>query len=153
MAYIASSSQYSHRITSECSLFPTLSPRVTKEPHAEKSKKKHLLRQLVKKVLIHDRRTIELWYGLPNPSSVRTPGYLAPEDRRIGGHRLPSIEQRLDARQDPFETPQRTVPGRLRRHGMCIPPETGMLRSGVTTATFPFNWSMTPPFLSFPLFQ
>ncbi|HEX2720627.1 MAG TPA: hypothetical protein VHM71_06725 [Candidatus Deferrimicrobium sp.] len=28
--------------------------------------KKHLLRQMVKKVLIHDRRTIEIWYGLPN---------------------------------------------------------------------------------------
>jgi hypothetical protein len=40
--------------------------------------KKHLLRQMVKKVLIHDRRTIEIWYGLPNQTSVRTPGYLAP---------------------------------------------------------------------------
>ena len=40
--------------------------------------KKHLLRQLVKKVLIHDRRTIEIWYGLPNQASVRTPGHLAP---------------------------------------------------------------------------
>lgn len=28
--------------------------------------KKHLLRRLVKKVLVHDRRTIEVWYGLPN---------------------------------------------------------------------------------------
>lgn len=33
---------------------------------AENAKKKHLLRQLVKKVLVHDRRTIEVWYGLPN---------------------------------------------------------------------------------------
>ncbi|HSB44410.1 MAG TPA: hypothetical protein VLD60_05325 [Nitrospira sp.] len=41
-------------------------------------KKKHLLRQLVKKVLIHDRRTVEIWYGLPNRASVRTPGHLAP---------------------------------------------------------------------------
>lgn len=40
--------------------------------------KKHLLRRLVKKVLIHDRRTIEIWYGLPNQASVRTPGHLAP---------------------------------------------------------------------------
>lgn len=40
--------------------------------------KKHLLRQLVKKVLIHDRRRIEIWYGLPNQASVRTPGHLAP---------------------------------------------------------------------------
>ncbi len=41
-------------------------------------KKKHLLRQLVKKVLIHDRRTVEVWYGLPNRASVSTPGHLAP---------------------------------------------------------------------------
>ena len=41
-------------------------------------KKKHLLRQLVKKVLIHDRRTVEIWYGLPNRNSVSTPGHLAP---------------------------------------------------------------------------
>jgi hypothetical protein len=41
-------------------------------------KKKHLLHRLVKKVLIHSRQTIEIWYGLPNRASVRTPGYLAP---------------------------------------------------------------------------
>ena len=29
-------------------------------------KKKHLLHRLVKKVLIHSRQTIEVWYGLPN---------------------------------------------------------------------------------------
>ena len=28
--------------------------------------KKHLLHRLVKKVLIHDRRTVEVWYALPN---------------------------------------------------------------------------------------
>jgi len=33
---------------------------------------------MVKKVLIHDRRTVEVWYGLPNQASVRTPGHLAP---------------------------------------------------------------------------
>jgi hypothetical protein len=42
------------------------------------AKKKHLLHRLVKKVLIHDRRTIEIWYGLPNQASVRTPAHLAP---------------------------------------------------------------------------
>ena len=42
-------------------------------------KKKHLLRQVVKKVLIHNRRTVEVWYGLPNRASVRTPGHLAPQ--------------------------------------------------------------------------
>ena len=29
--------------------------------------KKDLLRRMVKKVLVHDRRTIEIWYRLPNP--------------------------------------------------------------------------------------
>jgi hypothetical protein len=41
-------------------------------------KKKHLLHLLVKKVLIHDRRTVEIWYGLSNRTLVRTPGHLAP---------------------------------------------------------------------------
>ena len=41
--------------------------------------KKHLFRRLVKKVLVHDRRTVEVWYGLPNPASVRRPGNLAPQ--------------------------------------------------------------------------
>lgn len=40
--------------------------------------KKHLLHRLVKKVLVHDRRTVEVWYGLPNSPSVRTPGNMAP---------------------------------------------------------------------------
>ena len=40
--------------------------------------KKHLLQRVVKKVLVHDRRTVEVWYGLPDSPSVRTPGYLAP---------------------------------------------------------------------------
>jgi len=40
--------------------------------------KKDLLRRLVKKVLVHDRRTIEIWYGLPNQSSIRRPEHLAP---------------------------------------------------------------------------
>lgn len=30
------------------------------------AQKKDLLRRMVKKVLIHDRRTVEVWYGLPN---------------------------------------------------------------------------------------
>lgn len=40
--------------------------------------KKDFLRRLVKKVLDHDRRTVEVWYGLPNPPSVRTLSNLAP---------------------------------------------------------------------------
>ncbi len=31
------------------------------------AQKKHLLHSLVKKVLVHDRRTVEVWYALPNP--------------------------------------------------------------------------------------
>ena len=41
--------------------------------------KKHLLRHLVKKVLVHNRRTVEIWYGLPNSPSVRTPAHKAPQ--------------------------------------------------------------------------
>ncbi|MGZ8450238.1 MAG: hypothetical protein ACXWWV_11720, partial [Candidatus Deferrimicrobiaceae bacterium] len=55
--------------------------------------KKHLLRQLVKKVLIHSRETVEIWYVLPKPqrfadcniwlpkcTSMRTrPGWIEPE--------------------------------------------------------------------------
>ncbi len=40
--------------------------------------KKHLLQSVVKKVLIHDRRTVEVWYGLPNAPSVRRGSDLAP---------------------------------------------------------------------------
>ena len=40
---------------------------------------KDLLHLLVKKVLVHDRRTIEIWYALPNQASVRTPAHLAPQ--------------------------------------------------------------------------
>ena len=42
--------------------------------------KKHLLRRLVKKVLISNRHTVEVWYGLPNRNSVRMPGSLAPRE-------------------------------------------------------------------------
>ena len=48
--------------------------------------KKDLLRRLVKKVLIHDRRTIEIWYGLPNQSPVRTPAHAAPRTRQFTNH-------------------------------------------------------------------
>ncbi len=42
-------------------MFQALRP-ITPDPP-----KRHLLRQLVKKVLVHDRRTVEVWYGPPNP--------------------------------------------------------------------------------------
>lgn len=45
--------------------------------------KKHLLRRVVKKVLIHDRRTIEVRSCLPNRASVRTADYLAPRRGRL----------------------------------------------------------------------
>lgn len=40
--------------------------------------KKHLLHQLVKKVLVSDRDTIEVWYFLPEQTSVRTATNMAP---------------------------------------------------------------------------
>ena len=45
--------------------------------------KKDLLRRLVKKVLVHDKRTIEIRYVLPNQSSVRTLGNLPPHGGRV----------------------------------------------------------------------
>lgn len=44
----------------------------------ENAKKKHLLRQLVKKVLVHNRNTVEVWYGLPGTDSARIEGRMAP---------------------------------------------------------------------------
>ena len=44
----------------------------------ENAKKKHLLRRLVKKVLVHNRDTIEIWYGLPEPDPARIEGRMAP---------------------------------------------------------------------------
>ncbi len=49
--------------------------------------KKDLLRRLVKKVLVHDKRTIEIWYALPHQASVRTPGHLAPHGGRVSNPR------------------------------------------------------------------
>ena len=40
--------------------------------------KKHLLHLLVKKVLIRDRRTAEVWYRLPDESAVRIQSDLVP---------------------------------------------------------------------------
>jgi hypothetical protein len=39
---------------------------------------KDLLHRLVKKVLVHDRRTVEIWYASPNQASVSTSAHLAP---------------------------------------------------------------------------
>jgi hypothetical protein len=51
-------------------------------PPSLAAKKKHLLRRMVKKVLNHDRRKIEVWYCLPNQASVRTADYLVPDRSR-----------------------------------------------------------------------
>ena len=40
--------------------------------------KKHLLHLLVKKVLIRDRRSAEVWYRLPDESTVRIQSDLVP---------------------------------------------------------------------------
>ena len=50
-------------------------------------RKKDLLRRLVKKVLVHNKRTIEIWYALPNQVSVRTQGNLAPRMRQSTNRR------------------------------------------------------------------
>jgi hypothetical protein len=57
-----------------------------------RARKKNLLHRLEKKVLAKDRLTVEIWYGLPNQDSVRTPAHLArrtagPESRDL---RLPN---------------------------------------------------------------
>jgi hypothetical protein len=78
--------------------------------------KKDLLRRLVKKVLVHDKRTIEIWYALPNQASVRTPGHLAPHGGRVSNscheskpaHRDRTVSQRLTAclPKEEFPMPQ-----------------------------------------------
>jgi hypothetical protein len=41
-------------------------------------KKKHLLRRLVKKVLIHSRDTIEIWYCFPNSQQFANRNFWLP---------------------------------------------------------------------------
>jgi hypothetical protein len=74
-----SSGGYIHALT-HVNMVPRTHPESKAGEFAEgpNPKKKHLLHRLVKKVLIYDRRTIEIWYGLPNQASVRTPAHLAP---------------------------------------------------------------------------
>jgi len=50
-------------------------------------RKRHLLRCLVKKVLVHDRLTVEVWYGLLNSSQVSRLQNLAPQ----GGLESPTL--------------------------------------------------------------
>jgi site-specific DNA recombinase len=67
--------------------------------------KKHLLQRVVKKVLVHDRRTVEVWYGLPNPPSVRTPECLAPRKQPLS--ELPHVPSRPSASpSDPWPSMQ-----------------------------------------------
>ena len=49
--------------------------------------KKHLLHQLVEKVLVHDRRTIEVWYGLPNHRGFEHWNKWLPERNALRNHR------------------------------------------------------------------
>jgi hypothetical protein len=50
-------------------------------------RKMQLLRCLVKNVLVHDRLTVEVWYGLPNSSQVSRLENLALQ----GGLELPTL--------------------------------------------------------------
>ncbi|MGQ9589910.1 MAG: recombinase family protein [Planctomycetota bacterium] len=49
---------------------------------APNPQKKDLLRRLVKRVLVHDRRTIEVWYGLPNCGRVEDWNNWLPETNK-----------------------------------------------------------------------
>jgi hypothetical protein len=66
---------------------------------AENAKKKHLLRQLVKKVLVHSRDTVEVWYGLPGPDPARIAGIMAPQKQPLS--ELSHVPSRLSS--DPSE--------------------------------------------------
>jgi hypothetical protein len=112
--------------------------------------KKDLLRRLVKKVLIHDRRTVEIWYALPNQTPVRTPAHPAPRAGRSSNRSLPSrlgiphpgdvtsearhgrssppLPPRPELHTPPGELPVRLRPGHPRRDPGLLPP--GVLRRG-----------------------
>jgi hypothetical protein len=47
------------------------------------AKKKHLLHRLMKKVLIHSRQTIEIWYMLPNTQRFADGNIWLPMDRSL----------------------------------------------------------------------
>ena len=70
---------------------------------AENAKKKHLLRQLVKKVLVHSRDTVEVWYRLPGPDPARIAGIMAPQTRPFSepSHRPRSLSRMPDAPWSP----------------------------------------------------
>jgi hypothetical protein len=55
--------------------------------------KKDLLHRLVKKVLIHDRGTIEIWYALPNQTPVRTPAHPAARMCQSTNHPLAAVPE------------------------------------------------------------
>ncbi len=54
--------------------------------------KKHLLHRLVKKVLVHDRRTLEVWYALPNRRGFEDWNKWLPE-RNLGAYLTRSTSQ------------------------------------------------------------
>ncbi len=41
--------------------------------------RKHLIQQLVKKVRVHNKNKVEIWYGVPGGPPVSTPGGMAPQ--------------------------------------------------------------------------
>jgi hypothetical protein len=49
----------------------------------DNKKRKHLLNLLVKKVLIHDRRTIEVWYSIPNSPAYTRQANCKPDGERF----------------------------------------------------------------------
>jgi hypothetical protein len=81
--------------------------------------KKHLLHQVVKKVLVHDRLTVEVWYGLPYPSRLADSHIWLPKQdsnlhpavnsssendgpsssRRLGGNRKEQVGRWLEGKR------------------------------------------------------
>ena len=56
---------------------------------APNPQKKHPLQRLVKKVLVHDRQTVEVWYRLPHPQLIEYWDNWLPESNPLHNHRTP----------------------------------------------------------------
>jgi len=72
-----------------------------------KLKKKHLLHRLVKKVLIHSRKTVEIWYVLPNSQRFANCNIWLPICNRLRtspGRVEPEIRGKILALPDDFHS-------------------------------------------------
>ena len=62
--------------------------------------KKHLLRLLVKKVLVHDRHTVEVWYALLHPFAGHTPESETVIQRHFGATSPADVDDLVEAVAD-----------------------------------------------------